>query len=198
MRKDYDKKKKRMVYIAAFIIVAVMVLSSFGMILEQSSNSDAKRRYNGYSFVRTENGWLTTVNKKQIEFYHAPDELDAINISQSVRDALSGKIQIGLTSDEGDHLNRTIALMEYIYTETLKEASNKYATTGFIGNNTYGKPVFSCEQATDNAPVIYFMKSKEPSIKAEGNCVIVTAETDYEMVVMSERLLYYMIGIMKE
>lgn len=195
MKKDKtDRRKKLMVYFIAFIMIA----STFGVVFWGYNDDTSKKKYNGYTFTRTENGWLTVIDKKSFTFYHAPDELESIKLNQTVRDALSGKTQIGLTSDEGDYLNRTIALMQYIYTETLRDASNKYTATGFTANNTYGKQVFSCAQASENQPVIYFKKAKEPSITSEGNCVTITAETDYEMVVMSERLLYYMTGIMKE
>jgi len=198
MRKDYDKKKRRMVYIIAFIIVGVMVLSSFGIILEQADTS-SKKNYNGYSFVKTDNGgWLTKIKGNEMTFSHSPSDLEGINLSQTVRDVLNGKTHIGLTSDVNDPLSSSIALEQFDYAQTLPSTTNTYTTTGFTANNTYGKPVFGCNASNENTPVIYFKKARESSIRTEGSCVIVTADSDYEMVAMGERLLYYMMGIMKE
>lgn len=197
MKKDYDKKKRRMMYIMAFVIVGVMILSSFAIMLD-NSNSSSKQEYNGYTFINTENGWLAKIGDNNVLFVNSPADLESIKINQTVKDLVVGKAHIGLTSDVDDPLASSIALEQFTYAQVLPSTTKAYTTTGFTGNNTYGKPVFGCNASSTTTPVIYFKKSRVPGMTAEGSCIIVSAETDYEMVVMGERLLFYMIGVMKD
>lgn len=171
-----------------------------------------KDKYNGFSFVKGEDGaWYTVVQKGnqpyQIPFYYHPSELEDIPVDASIRDKFfslrdnNGSIYITM---DPDGKNNTIVIAGV---EIAKITGTRYGLlsvdthSAFIkkpDNNTAdtGTPIVTCSDANNKTMVIWITLSQKNIAYSHGNCVILEAASYKDMVRVADRLMYNLLGIM--
>ncbi|MFH1316164.1 MAG: hypothetical protein ABII01_01475 [Candidatus Woesearchaeota archaeon] len=193
MAKDKDRMKKFMVFFIAFI----MIMSVFGVIFYGMSDPSAKKKYGKLTFTRMNNGYRTFIEKNSYDFVNFPGDISEIEIDDEVKGILDEKSQIILTSEPDDPLNRSIAYLKFNYQNTANVLTDTYVTSGFTKKNVYNQPIVNCTIANENIPVIYMKRGNETGITSEKNCVIISAESDFEMIMLGERILFMLLDIIK-
>lgn len=189
------EKNKRMVIIAGIIIGAIMILSPFAAMFYGFNDQTARRTYRGYVFTRQQYGYQAKIDGKTEDFFYFPGDIEQINVSNSTIDLVKGKGYIIFTSDMHDTLNETIATLEYNSDKMLRDLGKTQMSFGYTNQFT-GRPTITCANATAGMPIIYVKKGNETSISNEGNCVVIQARQQDEMLAAYERVLDIMVGVM--
>ena len=74
------KNKKLLVYILGFGIIMLMIGSvlSLWVFKEEGNTETTAYEYNGYKFLKSNNGYILNINNKNIAFNYLPNELEDI------------------------------------------------------------------------------------------------------------------------
>ncbi|MBN1156208.1 hypothetical protein JXA85_01200 [Candidatus Woesearchaeota archaeon] len=182
--------------IVALFIVAVMVLSGLGYMMERNDSEDAFE-YNGYKFDILNNMLTTKVGNMKLTFFSDPRYVDNINISPEILPLLKNSRMIYFTYNDSDILKEDVALVHYTIAEPVWKSLNLYVVQALTDENEYNYPVITCANATSAVPVIYFIHSNATGFVLEGNCVIANAFSKSDVYVLTDRLLFGLYGIMK-
>jgi len=198
MRRQRDQGnwiKKFMVYFIAFI----MISSIFGIIFfgfGSSGSSSGSFEYNGFKFVNRGNFWSTNIGGNEALFTYIPTNLELILVDNAAIDRLRNKPQIDTTSDFSDGLSEGIALANYQLGITLNNF-NIFIREGFTNQTKENYMVVTCDAATEFVPVINFKSSNKTGISLDNNCIIVEASSNEEMVMLKDRIVYGILGVMQ-
>jgi len=192
------KKKIKKELIFSLVIAFLMVLSVFGFVLNYTSTSQ-KIRYNSYSFVLTQKGWLTKLDKKNLFFPYNPKEVEKyikeLNITNSSLNLLLGKKQIYITSNFNSSLASTISSSVLFLEKNLK-LKNIFIKNSFTSPTPYNTKVITCDNATSFVPVIFIKKAEKTSLQNFENCLIVNVRTAEELKIITTFITYKLLGIM--
>jgi hypothetical protein len=87
-------------------------------------------------------------------------------------------------------------MVRYEFITSLQEQLNIYVTSGVLNKTEeYNFPVINCENATEEMPVLKFIFSNETRVYSDGNCVIAEAQSEQEMLAISDRIRYGLFGV---
>ncbi|MEA2037983.1 MAG: hypothetical protein U9O94_10840 [Nanoarchaeota archaeon] len=189
MRKK-EKQSKWGIFLVAFIAL-VMISSVIGFLYGGETN---QFKYGDIKFIRTVDGWQTSVNNKRVTFDYFPGDLEYIEMDPAITMLLANKPEVDLTSNTEDLFLEDIALAQYNMNLVLNNL-NVYVRMGFDTNNSFDLPIITCEDSSMAVPVIYFKRSNQTNITLEDSCVIVEASNSNDVLRIKDRLLYSMIGI---
>lgn len=188
------KKPSKTMWIGIFI-AAIMILSGAGFLWKGGDSTNLK--YNGFSFALTQdNRWAADIGGQQILFYRHPSELENINMSPESADILRNTKMIYVTSDPDDLLKDAIGLSEFDMKDIM-EKKGIYFVYAFTKENQFNKTIITCSNATRSVPVIFMEYSNQTEILYDNNCITLGANSDFNMLMLRDRLLYEMLGVMK-
>ena len=177
--------------VALFIII-VMVGSSAGFIFGRDEGYSSK--YNGFKFKLINNIWLTKINDQDVRFHFHPSEVENLSISNDSITKLDSP-SIYFTFEAGKNL-QYIDMIRYEFITSLQEQLNTYVTSGVLNKTEdYDFPIIDCENATAEVPVLKFIFSNETKVYSDGNCVIAEAQSEQEMLAISDRIRYGLFGV---
>ena len=192
MRKE--KKNVLSKNVMTIFIVIIMVGSVIGYMFGRNSSESFK--YNGYKFLRRDNKLVLKINKIEFGFDYFPSSVEDIEISSEILDRLSGVIEIDSTYDNSSKWKEGISVVQYDL-ERYFEITGTYFIKGLTDENDYGLPVITCENATAKTPVLYFKESNQTKIWLDDNCVIAEAKSEIDFIRIKDRLLYGLLGVIK-
>lgn len=159
--------------------------------------------YNGYDFSQGNDGlWYTYVKvDPQTEYYvrlhHGPVELEKIPVEGDIDESFEGVEKVYLTFDpEGESLSHITLATGEIGTNFVKafRIGLEGACTVNRTKACEQRPIITCDN-TDK-PTIMFKEDTETKVILDGNCVTIQGEGE-DIVKASERLLYYLYGVMQ-
>lgn len=188
MRKE---KKSKWGAILVFFIAFIMVSSIIGFMYSGGTDTF---KYKDIKFTRTQNGWSTVLNNRQVVFDYFPAEVEQIELSQDITTILLNKPEIDTTSEINDTFLEEIALSHYNMALALNNF-NVFIRRGFTTNNTFNLPIITCEDATLAVPIIYFKQSNETKVTMEDSCIIAEARNNIDILRIKDRLLYSILGV---
>lgn len=191
MREKKEKKKWGLI----LFIVFIMIGTSFSFVFFGFSGIQEKVKYKGITFARFADRWEAKINGVNAAFSFLPSEVEDISAFDDFAKELQGRFEIDVTYDLNSTYNQSIALAQYQMGLTLA-AYNIYMRSGFTANNTFNVPVISCDDATINVPVIYFKHGNATSIHVDNSCVIAEAPSNSDFIMVKDRILYGMLGVM--
>lgn len=177
-------------------IAFIMVTSILGFIVGREP-TQRKLSYNGYKFVNKGNVWVTNIEGKEAIFHNHPSIVAQVNISQDIISKIINTYEIDATSQYNDSFSEFIGLSLYELSEELKFHYNKYLVQGFTSNTTYKKPIITCKNATNAIPVLFMKMSNETKISIENNCIIAEASSGSDFLLIKDRLLFGLHGIIR-
>ena len=192
MKQKKEKKKLGLI----FFIIIIMIGTTFSFVYYGFSGVDEKVRYNGIVFVKFPDRWEAKINGISAAFSYQPAETQNIEVVGSLADRLREKPEIDATYDYNVTFAPVIALAEHQMSLTLANYG-VYLRQGFTTNTTFNLPIITCNDSTQNVPVIYFRYSNSTNIHMENDCIVAEASTNADFIKVKDRLQYGMLGVMK-
>jgi hypothetical protein len=197
MRKEKGSKKKLFVILGAGFIVLSMVLSIFGIFIDNQSQSIPD--YNKHSFKVIDNGYKTKINGTYKEFRYYPADLENINLSSGILSQIQNSQAIAFVFDPEDNITDNLLYIDLIRYE-MESQVDKPVYFGVSKNSTkYPLSVVNCSSATDYLPIIMINSSADTGFYiTEDNpyCIIMNARLK-NILAAKDRLLYAYYGIMQ-
>lgn len=199
-RIDKEQPKKSKIskqLIWTIILGATMIISMFGIMLSSFNSGEDKARYGDYKFQRSTSGWVTEINKQDVEFNYLPQDIENLNLSTEVKDKLLGIKVLYITFNPNTKNVDMFELMRFEIGLKLSEVGGVYAMQGVSEpNENYKQPLVECKNATATVPVVSLVEGNETKAYLDGDCVIVESDR-YSAPAMKDVILYTMFGIMK-
>tara|TARA_Y100000310_G_scaffold343159_1_gene449535 strand:- start:51837 stop:52388 length:552 start_codon:yes stop_codon:yes gene_type:complete len=180
----------------------IMILLILSMFLISSctffTSAPGTYKYGDYDITKVNDGgysgYVTTVfinnspNPTSMNTRHDPKSLEDIDINGDVKDALLTKKEIflhledesltGLTSIAGLEFNN---LMERFYSIPVRYEDNLY----------------SCNDVDATKGVVKLQLGDKTEIFLENNCVVFQGKTEQDLVRTADRVMFFLLGIMK-
>jgi hypothetical protein len=181
------------------LIVVIMVMSTLGyMIIEGDQNANGDN-YNGYKLLSQNNYWYVNYAGKQIKLRFHPSIMDNIPLQNDARDLLNKSQVILLSINPND---KNIQYAELVRVELEREMPvlfNEYVFAGVTeitpAYSSYS--VIGCQNATVDAPIVYLTTGDNESFEYSDYCLTVNARTGNDMLIMKDRLILGLAGIIK-
>lgn len=203
------------------IIIGILLalLAAFGVFLYFNSKSEWINSNNPstYEYSNGDTSFLVTkvsdmnYRGSQIQFYlqnsaqpyilelrYGPLELEDVKIDRNVKQRFIDDESIFITLDPYANLTgKTVTAAM----EITKVMNNQYffhiPVNSSVTKPYNNYPVRTCENATAYSTVVLLRKGEENSISSDKNCVILTGITEEDLVKEADRLVLYLLGIMK-
>ncbi len=199
MRHDQDERRQRKVkIIIGVFIVAVMVLSTFGFVLDYASTSGVTERVGGIAFRQSSNGVVARIEGVTMTFNYFPSQIRTIPAEGRIKDILRDTPALYITSDPTDPYAKDIDEVSLYLSTVLPETKQIYVAPGFTNATGYARPQITCDNATAYAPVIYFFRANQTGLSVQDNCVLAAAQVPNDVYRLNERLLLLMLGVLDE
>ncbi len=192
------KKDNKKVWLVGIFMAVIMVTSIIGFMVGE--NPDQTKKYNGIKFYRTNTGWEAKINGKMIQFMLLPEEVENVSISADILYGLKAGKMAQITFDSNAAYPQETALVQYQLQQTMNNALNIYAITGLTDvpkNVTYTGILVGCQNATQYVPVILLAYGEETKITENNSCIILEAQSTYDMYALKDRLVYGLLDIIK-
>ncbi len=197
MRKSELKIQKRNQIIMAVILVSIMVLSMFGIMLNQGNETI---KYNGIKFeVDTENqGYLAHLEQGKIFFSALPESLENVEFSSNICNSLKNSNTITILFDPtSENLN----FIDFIRLNIQKAIKDQISFAITETSDVYPLyPVGNCSMATPENPILFLNYNKNNTIvsfkEQSANCFVASAK-DNSFIILRDRLLYCYYGVME-
>lgn len=204
------KKKLKWANIVVFSIILIVVLSfiwfaflkdnfSFG---KNNKNSLNIKEYNGYVFVKQNESWFFDFEKDNnvynIPLYYNPLEVENISSDNISFSDIYEKNLYYLTLDSSVSPKSVVAAVEVakIFGQAEYGILKKQIKSALAYE--YGAVLqITCQNATKDIGVIYLLVSNETRIKKEGDCIILSAQNEDDMMKLAVKLDYISLGIIK-
>ncbi len=196
MRDSDERREKRKRTIIGVIIAAVMILSTFGFVLNYAGdNAGHSEEYKGIKFEQSGNTVVAKINGKLMSFNYFPSQLEYINVSSKTASLLSSTPTFFVTSDPQDVFAESIDMVSLYLTTALPEVKDVYPVAAFTNSTGFVRPEISCLNATDNVPVVHIFRSNTTSISGEGGCISVAAQSAQDVLRIGEKLTLVILGV---
>lgn len=184
----------------SLFIVVIMILSVVGFVLVDSGEDNVKQKYGDYTFLRLPQGWRTTINGEPHLFNYFPAQLEDIKLPKEIAAFKQSPI-ITFTYDPNNRYAQDLGALQYYFEQTIVN-KQRFVQRGLTNTTTYKTlPEISCKNATDKLPVIYLTintKANTPDINYKNNCLKITASRPQDLYTTTDRLIYFMLGVMPE
>ncbi len=200
MRRRKRKNSKRKQQIISIVILVIMVLgfTLAGIIMrnptqgqQQQANQQSgpqSLQYNGYEFTRQNNKYAAEINGQQRSFYYPPTSTLTIDTEAGWESLLQDGFTVTFDPNRADVQSAAVARYELVQ-------HMPRVGSGVISQTPeYQSQVVTCDDATQNSPVLYLRQSNETSITVDGACVIVNGEGQ-ETVRAAEHIIYELLGV---
>jgi len=183
-----QKKTKRNQLIVGLVLIFVMILSTFGIVMNSMGNSTKiknKVDYNGYTFNLNNNLWNLKLGNYQFSFYNNPLEVENLSIY------LEGNLT---------KLNSYVSQPLYLSSEDYLSSSEIYNSLSSFVERTQ-LACYKNESCTGDFPIkncddnfIIILESNETSIKQQDKCVFIRGQKE-ELIKLTDLFLFKILGI---
>ena len=207
MRKSIDKAKRNTVIIGVFIVV-LMIGSVLALFASPYGERTVKAKYNGFDFVRTEQGWTVWLGNQAVSFAYLPFDLENITLPGEINKEAE-KIYLAAEDDEilntQYQLTRTNSILYYFTKMRFVDACLN------ADSCPEEKPIIKCDDI--NAQAIVFKAGNETKSYKDFQCMIFEFASNnkislnetsdnsiinnkFDMEKTTERIIYKILGIM--
>lgn len=133
-----------------------------------------------------------------LDLRYDPLSIEDVAINRGVRSKIIDDTQVYITWDPGRNYTSPLTmagleLIKVIPNKDLFKIPVKTALTSPYKNST----VKSCKDAASKESVIYMNVGLENKISLEGDCILLEGKTEEDLVRVADRLVLYLLGIMK-
>ncbi len=187
-----QKPNRKKLFISIFII-AVMVLSTFAIILSSFAPEQDQLEFNGFKFKVKNRQFITEVNDKEYIFYLHPTQILSTIPSEAITAIQQNPsiiISFEPNATQPQFLDTSRLQLERFLTLDLQ----KSVENAIIKPSTvYQLPVKTCTK--DANFYIVFTESNETLASFEDNCLALSASRPVDFLIYSEELIYKLLGI---
>ncbi|MBW2999472.1 hypothetical protein KY339_02265 [Candidatus Woesearchaeota archaeon] len=196
-KKIAERKQKKLSKqtIMSIGIVVLMVASVIGFMW--SGDDGQSLEYNNYVFIDKGLFWETEINGQKISFSSFPSEVEDINLSEEMVNVIKTTKMVYVTSDPDDEFKDGIGRAQFNMKNIFEQNLGIYFVYSFTKNNTFGKPIITCENSTATVPVMLFEKSNKTGISFDNDCIIFEAFNSNDFNVLGDRLLFGVLDIIE-
>ncbi|MEM4267792.1 MAG: hypothetical protein QXK37_03080 [Candidatus Woesearchaeota archaeon] len=182
-------------------IVLIMTMSGIGYMVTQGDSTTEE--YNGYKFTSPSYGvWVTKIDGKQARFRYFPGDIDSLPLDSELLDLVKSTKMVYLTYNPDDEAISEIELARLDLENQLPQLLKIYPVTGVtnVTSKYYLYPYIDCQNATASVPVIVMKLNKEINesrIGGNSGCILLEAARKEEILLLKDRFVYGLIGIIK-
>lgn len=202
MKKSIDKAKRNTIIIGVFIVV-LMIGSVLALFATPFGEKTVKAKYNGFDFVRTQQGWTVWLGSRPVSFAYLPFDLENITLPGEINKEAEKIYFVGEDDDELNsqyHITRIKSIVYYFTKIRFVDACLKEPDC------PEEKPIIRCDELS--AQAIVFRTGNETKNYKDFQCLIfefkaqesgdtnktISTNTDLEMT--TEKIIYKILGIM--
>ena len=160
--------------ILPIFISAIMILSVLGFSFG-SFTSQNKIKYQGKTFVQSDQGWITYINNKQLILINNPNEISNITIPVILQE-LNSATKIYITLDMENSLDNVYKLFQQdimpLLTPPIVIACIKDSP------QCSDMPLKTCSDATFSNKVIQIQYSQQSLFNYKNNCLLIQGTQD--------------------
>ena len=191
---DEDKKK----LVLGVIMVFFMVSSVFGVLFfgfhDNTGGGINAQQYNGLKFTTYQNQWKVEIDGEDKLFYYYPQDIDYIDVDDSVVGTFQNAKMVYFTSDAESALKGPIAQSIFYFADDLG-GENVHVVTAFTDENEFSLPVITCADATETVPVVMYTTGNKTGVSSIGSCIVLEGDSDVSFGRLTERILYGYYGV---
>jgi len=190
MRTRLGKKerKNKTKLIMPLFIVFIMVFSVIAFSFGGSNNTEQDYEYNGYEFELDQKNQIFTTNiyGQEFGFHTLPDQVTYLEVN--------GSLDYPSYAWNEDEINSQVTLYSKQVINYALISKGKIVEES-IGL-TYNSESVSCKDATPEKAILSFEESLDSTgIFNENNCIIIRASSDQDFIMLKDRFLYEILGI---
>lgn len=169
-------------------IVIVMVSSVIGFVAFTGKDNSVKAdlEYNGFSFIRANNGYIIKINSRDIYFDYLPSEVKEISYDKS-KLSMQSKVYIAYDPSKES--------IDFI----LSKVDNNIRSLGYSVNlacvnekNCPDIPIVNCN---DKDNILYLKIGNKNEVYREKGCVIVEGRDVIELTKATDKFIYTISGV---
>jgi hypothetical protein len=195
-KEDGIFSKKNMIGI---FIALIMIMSGVGYMVVQNSPEEGTS-YKGHRFSGTYGSWMTEAGGRVVKFSYHPAEVETVGLDPQILGYLNSTKMVYLSFAPDDSAIEQIELARNELDSLLPDLFGIYTVPGVTNaTGAYSRfPVITCANATLFVPVIQIRSgAAESSIHTAGNCIVLDAQQERDVMMLKDRLLYGMLGIIE-
>ena len=182
--------------LAALFIIGVMVFSTFGFILSESTGNAQTFSYQGKSFVLTEEGLFTLINNKKIFFTSLPDRLESVDVEDSVKKIFKESPVITISYDPNSEDAELLGYAQYSFEDRSIKIGKPIVINALTNAQNFSLPEITCANSSQTSPVLVFEKSNTSSAQLKNDCVIVKYSSQQDLLEVIDKLVYIVAGVL--
>ena len=188
---DKEVRDKKMRNLMTVFVSIILLASIAGFSLDWGGGNEAVK-YNGFKFVKTETGWQTNANGREIITTLLPGDVENISMQgvASLND-FSGKIYYIAKSWNMQALQELSLVInaEQFQQACLPEEGNETDCSDL--------PLKDCNYANANQPVVIFKNANETSAEYSGYCLVLNTDLDDSMssIKVVDRVIFALYGL---
>ncbi len=193
------KKEKRNKLILGIFVIVVMVGGGLGIANRGDSLGGNSVDYGDFKFAQQQDRWFVKIDGKVVGFYYHPIEIEFIEMDKTITDTIKNAEALYITNDPTSPNAEYIAVARFQFNEVFVGFFSTPVVNTFTKNISTEIPVITCEDATEQTPVIMFTEGNQTEIMAEDNCIVLKAQaqTFNDHFRLADRLLYSLLGVME-
>lgn len=134
-----------------------------------------------------------------IDMRNDPLSLENITVDGMINTRIYGDKQIYVTVNPNANLSAktTIAALEIDKIIDNPKLYNITVSSAMTLPNTYGYPVKTCNDGSDNTTIIWLTLGSETTVYTDNYCIIVVGTSEDGIIRAADRLVYQLLGIMR-
>jgi len=173
----------------AWFIIIIMALSVLGYVGGSFfSKEEQLLDYNGYKLYHINNQWTITLNSIKYSFQYSPLELEELEFPTSFDIKSISKVYLGYNSNDTFKVENYINVLARVIYNQGKIIQQACTTEEGCPNI----PIIDC---VNNIGII-IVSGEENNYTLEGKCLRITAVDEVELLKLTERTIYSLLGVM--
>jgi hypothetical protein len=200
-------EKKKPKWVKKFmVLLPVLLMAGYAMGSIDFSDEEQKPEnlieVGGYSFYALSDGTFGTFvqisdTQVPIAFRLNPEEAKNISLGEDVvrKIITSSKVYLTVNPNQDDLGKIAVAAAEVSRITALFGIDTVAAYTEDSEPINPSVPLKSCEDATEEVPILFLDVGRSTGIWLEDNCVVISGETSDDLILSADKLGYNLIGI---
>lgn len=193
-KKDQEGLFSKKNMMSLFIII-IMVLSVLGYVLLQDTDGSYSFKYNDLLFKETQEGYSFKIDGKTYYAKYPPTQVEHIKMDSVIIDKIKNSPMIYVTYDPESKYLETKGMVNFELTQEIPAITGAYISSGLTNKNDYGTTIITCDNSTEQVPVIYLMDSNQTETYSEGGCIIFASSSSADFIFIKQRLEYGLLGV---
>jgi len=189
-REKIEKKSRKGLYLA-LIIAFLMVTSIAGYVGNKDSDSE-QYKYNKHLFVKVNNGWLTTVENRQVFLNYGPKELENLSVDKVLLNELNNAQKIYISFNPDNEIERGVYELQNNVFPLISTQMVRACTDDVEGCED--KLIKNCSDASQYTMIISIKRLNETKAVYNNNCLDINGDGD-DLIKIIDKVILRLLGI---